>query len=651
MRTHPALKLAAAVSFAFTLLFSASAAAALKDDLVTVLNAHLRTFNLDGKDRTGYDPYANAFDIEDKLQTEATAMALWYGGVDNLGLSSADLQEIYDFFSYMLDTDGWLYSDYTTTAGREYKKGLHNAWALIAIDILEANGITDTDSIKTTVRDTLEAAIDVNGYMAGDPDGDVSDEYLRTKFVQSLPFLLKIGQDTSDTGAIAAARRSVDFYMSNCIDANYDVWRIDSTGAKQVPINSHEVTEFAHGLALFHQYETDTTRKTTIENNLTAILQRYSGSIWSFTNSYGEKYLSHDGSSGTVNTAAQFQIQYVLAYAAQQSWVDASEAEKYMPIADRIKISGFGDAERDNNYYYNAHPDTGASLSSNINSYCPAYGIHAVDVQSLISGYVLDSGTTPLEGVLVSADNGGGSDTTDGSGYYQLSVPEDWSGAITPTKLDYVFAPTSRSYSNVTADITDEDYTATYPAVCGNNLVESGEDCDDGNTDPGDCCSAICQYEPQGTSCGNPGDGVCDLQDTCDGSGVCDDQVEPVSTVCRADAGECDIAETCDGVGACPADAFEPDTTVCRSDAGACDLPESCTGSSPVCPDDAYEPAGTPCDDGNICTENEECNGLGICTGDAIQPCAVPALNPWGQLLVGLFILASGLGLVSQRKR
>ena len=33
----------------------------------------------------------------------------------------------------------------------------------------------------------------VNGYMAGDPDGS---EGLRTKFVQSLPFLLKIAQDT-----------------------------------------------------------------------------------------------------------------------------------------------------------------------------------------------------------------------------------------------------------------------------------------------------------------------------------------------------------------------------------------------------------------------------------------------------------------------
>ena len=39
--------------------------------------------------------------------------------------------------------------------------------------------------------------------------------------------------------------------------------------------------------------------------------------------------------------------------------------------------------------------------------------------------------------------------------------------------------------------------------------------------------------------------------------------MEPVTTECRADAGECDVAETCDGAGACPADSFEPSGTTC----------------------------------------------------------------------------------------
>ena len=33
---------------------------------------------------------------------------------------------------------------------------------------------------------------------------------------------------------------------------------------------------------------------------------------------------------------------------------------------------------------------------------------------------------------------------------------------------------------------------------CGNGVVESGEQCDDGNMTDGDCCSSICQLQPAG---------------------------------------------------------------------------------------------------------------------------------------------------------
>src|SRR5262249_27678621 len=38
-------------------------------------------------------------------------------------------------------------------------------------------------------------------------------------------------------------------------------------------------------------------------------------------------------------------------------------------------------------------------------------------------------------------------------------------------------------------------------ACCGDGVIEPGEQCDDGNTDNGDCCSATCQFEPAGTTC------------------------------------------------------------------------------------------------------------------------------------------------------
>ena len=143
----------------------------------------------------------------------------------------------------------------------------------------------------------------------------------------------------------------------------------------------------------------------------------------------------------------------------------------------------------------------------------------------------------------------------------------------------------------------------------------------------------------------------CDGPELCTGSSAACPGDGKLAGQCRAAVDLCDAAEVCDGVANdCPADAYEPPTTVCRANASTCDVPERCTGSSPVCPSDVYEPAGMPCNDGNACSQGDECDGAGICTGDAIEPCELPALSLWSQLLVGLFILASGLGLVSQRK-
>src|SRR5215470_2081607 len=45
---------------------------------------------------------------------------------------------------------------------------------------------------------------------------------------------------------------------------------------------------------------------------------------------------------------------------------------------------------------------------------------------------------------------------------------------------------------------------------CGDGVVDTGEQCDDGNTRDGDCCSSACQIEPD-----TDGDGICDPGDDC----------------------------------------------------------------------------------------------------------------------------------------
>src|SRR5262249_36847186 len=86
-------------------------------------------------------------------------------------------------------------------------------------------------------------------------------------------------------------------------------------------------------------------------------------------------------------------------------------------------------------------------------------------------------------------------------------------------------------------------------AVCGDGVIDAGEQCDDANPAPNDCSS------PTG-------------------------KIEPASTICRASTGPCDVQETCNGSAICPADAFSPSGTVCRAPAGVCDAAEVCTGSS-----------------------------------------------------------------------
>jgi uncharacterized delta-60 repeat protein len=74
--------------------------------------------------------------------------------------------------------------------------------------------------------------------------------------------------------------------------------------------------------------------------------------------------------------------------------------------------------------------------------------------------------------------------------------------------------------------------------TCGDGALEPGEQCDDGNTAAGDCCSPTCQYEPAGTACGDDGDAC--TENVCDATGSC---THPAVT--------CALCETCDSAIGC----------------------------------------------------------------------------------------------------
>lgn len=87
-------------------------------------------------------------------------------------------------------------------------------------------------------------------------------------------------------------------------------------------------------------------------------------------------------------------------------------------------------------------------------------------------------------------------------------------------------------------------------AVCGNGIVESGEQCDSTA-----CCTTTCTFASS-------------------------------SVVCRPSAGECDVAESCTGSsGSCPADSFASSSTLCPENFGVCNvnLNRMCPGNSAQC--------------------------------------------------------------------
>ncbi len=81
-----------------------------------------------------------------------------------------------------------------------------------------------------------------------------------------------------------------------------------------------------------------------------------------------------------------------------------------------------------------------------------------------ISGHVVDTDDSPVSDVTI---NGlPGNPQTNSLGDYSATVSYGWSGTATPTKAGYTFNPASRTYSNVTANQTGQNYTASLPGDC-----------------------------------------------------------------------------------------------------------------------------------------------------------------------------------------
>ena len=83
----------------------------------------------------------------------------------------------------------------------------------------------------------------------------------------------------------------------------------------------------------------------------------------------------------------------------------------------------------------------------------------AAPVNPTISGSVKTGNDSAISGVTITFSNGGGTAATDPLGNYTQTVAYGWSGTATPSLSGYTFNPVSKTYSNVTANQTGQDYT------------------------------------------------------------------------------------------------------------------------------------------------------------------------------------------------
>jgi hypothetical protein len=97
-----------------------------------------------------------------------------------------------------------------------------------------------------------------------------------------------------------------------------------------------------------------------------------------------------------------------------------------------------------------------------------------------ISGYIITANGVRVEDVQVSADNGGETVTTDSEGYYELRVPYEWSGTVTPSKSGLNFDPQNRSYNNVAVNQVEQDYTGGAPRAVTTLTYQVSSSADDG---------------------------------------------------------------------------------------------------------------------------------------------------------------------------
>ena len=129
-------------------------------------------------------------------------------------------------------------------------------------------------------------------------------------------------------------------------------------------------------------------------------------------------------------------------------------------------VNGYYEISVDHNWSGNVIPikyafafEPNSRYYADVNKdYITAQDYNGRELTFRITDYIKNGCETPIEAVLVSADNGGGRAVTDANGFYEIWVDYGWSGTVTPGRKHFTFEPNWISYVDVLADLADQNY-------------------------------------------------------------------------------------------------------------------------------------------------------------------------------------------------
>ena len=138
---------------------------------------------------------------------------------------------------------------------------------------------------------------------------------------------------------------------------------------------------------------------------------------------------------------------------------DTLAAQTVDKMVSSVEVMGLTPGTR---YYFvvRTHTDVHSANKNALDSSDSAEvsAVAWAQINVTISGTVTLGGA-PLPGVVMTGLTG--SPVTDAFGIYTGAEAAGWSGTVTPTLAGYTFTPATRAYTNVTANQTAQDYSAT----------------------------------------------------------------------------------------------------------------------------------------------------------------------------------------------